>query len=264
MKLVAFGIQQFRSSYISIAILFGITGGIMPKAAWSHLPKFFFNKISTISGNNSSMQMVIDTGYRVFSSWYNYVTWRFYSNYCILGTSVALLTTSFCLYSTLIVLQRKLQNKVGVQRVNLLKIYMEIQLLTAVYNETNKMFVAPAFVLIPSMGFCFCVYTLIMWFDQLDVTSILVFSNGMAVSVATLVLCFHFAAKMHITSARIKKDFVTRGRGNCSPSEWRRCCMVLSPVKVYIGSGNFFERLTQPVIFDFWVTNTISLILMGK
>lgn len=192
----------------------------------------------------------------ILSFWYTYISAKKLANLSLLHVTVSFLASFFSLRCSLILLKCRSGN---------VQLFREIQLLCRLYNSVHQHHIIPGTVIIGVMIYTVCLYTLVISWSHLDLKTLLIFSNSLAIGTAIILACFHLACRINTESKQFLETWNTfkeiKGGSKRKLAILRRYTKSIQPLKIYFFESNFFERMTPVVILNFAMTAAINLIL---
>ncbi len=128
-----------------------------------------------------------------------------------------------------------------------------------------QMTVTPTYVILSPLLFSVTVYTLISLGSSMDYSSIMVLIILLSIGTSQNFIGFYFAIQVYKESKPIvDRRLLFKRKGGLFAKMVTRYWKSFPVVKVHFFQGNFFEKCTSLVLFDFSVNQALSLVLMDR
>lgn len=235
------------------------SGALFPTAKWALLPRILFDmEIGQIFFEDSYIgRVLLNVVQRLISFIFTYMSWRSLCNIGIVCNVLNLAIGTYCLSAMVATFKWKVcEGKMS--PLELCLMYRNIQYICKLYNDFHKKCVIMGFIIYMPACVSVCVYLVAGRWNDLDIMSLLMFSNYAQAASVTIMLVFQYAVKVYMLSDSIKYNLPKGCRNVGSVKRYWKSFQV---VKVNFFSNNFFESTTPMVIMDFSVNQAINLVL---
>lgn len=261
-KLIVATLHLLRISFQWINISYTISIAFMPESPWRVVPTVVYSGLQycIINTCDPTGGILVDLSWRAMNCICLYVTLYVCCSHILDLVTLSFLTSQSSLCFMIVALKRflstdtrweftcesKLNTTVGMLR--------EIQLLFLQYNRMHKRRVIPAVIILLVIDASVSLFVMVTSLGTLEVESMLIFGNEVAISLIIILLVTQGAAKSHTESTTLMKlqgatynfngkSIIFRresGRGRAMARYWRSV-----PVfKIYFFETNFFEKET--------------------
>lgn len=249
-----------RSSIGFVCIMLSTSGLLFPKAPWALLPRCFFGtEIPFLFlQNNRYGHLALSIGQRAVSFLFTYASWRSLCNIGIVCCVINLTIATYCLSAALATFQWKCK-RVNMHPTDLCGMYRRIQILCKFYNELHKWYIIMGFIIYMPACVSVCIYLVAARWNELDLMSLLMFSNYAQAASVTIMFVFQFAVKVFMYSSEAVRSGIPKSTKQTALA--KRYWKSFSVAKIMFFSSNYFESTTPMIIMDFAVNQAINLVL---
>lgn len=256
---IRFVVKWVCSSLQVTSFLLTLSEVVFPNVPWKVVPSTLTAPLGSLVSSNVIRILLRSSVTLVYSM----TAMRIWVNFVAINWLLNLLTGTYLLYSSLILFQRKVdefeRSPQSKDPLPLVQLYREIQLLHLQYNSIHRFLLVPGTLVQAICLICITGSTLVLYGNKLDIVSNICMGYSWLDGIFLILLCFHFAVKVHFTS----KVILTTGRKLKRTAAWKRYWMSFPAMKVFICSGNFFEKITPVRVLDLGITLTINFVLLG-
>lgn len=246
---VSFILRSIRVTFTLAAYVIGLSDAVFGNVPWKLIPTGISTGLTSSVGNiyvEMLLRCIVPT-----------TAWRVLIGTIMLNCSINLLTSTYCLYSTMVIFQRRMLQQPCDS--SLLNLFREVQLLNLRYNDLHKYLIVPGILLEGLFLPAVTEFILIAHWRKMDTVSIITVADSCFDGVVMILLCFHFAVKVYVAN-----ESSLKARKNVHFGKlWRRYWKSFKTLKIFFFVNNFFERLTPLIILQFAINLTINLVLLA-
>lgn len=269
-KFSHFALHFFRKCYSFPTVNVAISAVLFPFSLWREVPRDALMLILKLNIWGANGLYLFEGLMRAAGALFTYCVM-----YLVLNNFLILLATSFILANCSLILMviavKQVFDKQPPSPKSICKnteMFREVQLLCCFYNDIHKKRIMPTYVLHWVLCSSVTLFTVVSKFVR-DPLAMLIFGNGLAMSIGTIMLVYHLPVKLFIESSNLmdSKPY----------SQWKKRSVALEDqkivqltrrywrsfpiLKVFMFETNFFDSSTPLVILDFSINQAINLIL---
>lgn len=248
-----------------------ITALICSSCPWRIVPLGIYQGVAQCElGIDHTLMELIG---KCFAALFAFVTWCIWDNQALILLSLSFTSAHCILYYMVLAMKRHLRS-VDTSKYSswkpdiVVQMFREAQLLCAIYNDIHKRHMIPLSMVMAVAGSSISLFALVSRWSNMDLKTVLVFGNGVAMGINVVVITFRLAVKLRVESNMIKPLFVRRERNNGidkkSSRILQRYWKSFPAFRVSFFETNFFDRNTPLVMLHFIFDGTINLILLDN
>lgn len=169
---------------------------------------------------------------------------------------------SFCFINYLLLLQEKLKHLRGRFLIKALQLQKESDLLVGEFNRIHRGFLIAMFTVSNSMLFILGIYIWVKHHKHTALPMLLIMGTVIFDIILLIIECDgKIKAQLYEMSQIVLRN-IRSNQYLMTNSYLRRCYKSWRPLRIYLGSTNFYEAATPLVLMDFLVGQTVALLLM--
>lgn len=146
-----------------------------------------------------------------------------------------------------------------------IKVYRKLQLMILLFNRFHQGLFLPTFLFIVGVSFVIPLFAFITAADTMSVPQIFIFGSAIVQVPLCLAMAFDTFGGIYDDSLNAKQAFheaIFNLESKFERKIFSKCVRSLSPLRVMIGSVNYFDRLTSMTFVDFCVDILVNLLLL--
>lgn len=148
---------------------------------------------------------------------------------------------------------------------DLIRLYKKLQLMTCFFNRINQDMFTSVLLFINGLTYVICLFSFLTVKTSMSIPQLVILSSATCQVLITITFGYGIFGGIYNDSVRVLQAFRSKNTHLKARNETKVCVKLvhsLCPLKVMIGSVNYFDRLTPITLIDFFFGILVSLLLL--